>query len=137
MEQIGTIFVDAGIVMVGDPCYSLPDDASHRDAVARDWSRFCDATQADPNNADGFSTPLGEGTSIVVSSGYGDGQYPVFVERTYDGRVARLVIEFVADEQDEDEEEECRYCSNPAEYDGQCTDCRDDCGDCHNNEEVN
>ena len=111
MEQIGTICVDAGIVMVGDPCYTLPDDASHRDAVARDWSRFCDATFADPNNADGYSTPFGEGTSVVVSSGYGDGRYPVFVERTYDGRVARLVIEFVADEEDYDE---CLNCSEPA-----------------------
>lgn len=109
MEQIGTIFVDAGIVMVGDPCYSLPDNGSHRDAIARDWLRFCEATFADPNNADGYSTPLGEGTSVVVSSGYGDGQYPVFVERSPDGRVARLVVEFIAD----DDYEECLYCSDP------------------------
>lgn len=113
MEQIGTIFVDAGIVMVGDPCYSLPDDGSHRDDVARDWPRFCDATFADPNNADGYSTPLGDGISLVVSSGWGDGEYPVFVERSPEGRIARLVVEFIGDEPDDDE---CLDCSDPAQY---------------------
>lgn len=123
MDRIGFISVDAGIVMVGDPCYTLPDDGSHRDYVAREWGAFCNATFSEPTNAEGYSEPLGDGIGLVVSSGYGDGRYPVYVERNAEGRVARLIVEFI---DDEDDDEECNYCSNPAEYDGECADCHDD-----------
>jgi hypothetical protein len=92
MEQIGTVFVDAGIVMVGDPCYTLPDDASHRTEVAKNWSKFCDASYDE--NGKNVTAPLGQGIAVVVPSGYGDGEYPVFVERSSDGTVLRLIVEF-------------------------------------------
>ena len=87
MEQIGTLYVDAGIIMLGDPCYSLPDDATNRDDTAKTWSKFCDKLDGD------VSSPLGKGISIVVSSGYGDGEYPVFVKRK-DGRIQSVTVKF-------------------------------------------
>lgn len=117
MERIGTVYVDAGIVMVGDPCYSLPDDGSHR---IGNWAEFCETMFKDQNYDNGYSTPLGKGISIVVESGWGDGEYPVFVERSPEGRVARLVVEFIS----EDEDEECLLCSNPANgVSAYCDDC--------------
>lgn len=119
MERIGKVFVDAGIVMVGDPCYSLPDDGSHR---ISDWDEFCKVMFKDENYDKGYSKPLGDGVAIVVESGYGDGEYPVFVERASDGRVSRLIVEFIPEYDDEDEE--CLLCSNPANgVSAYCDDC--------------
>jgi len=45
----GYVDVDAGLMMVGDPCYTLPDRdgdpgyGNHaRDELGPDWSKFCD-----------------------------------------------------------------------------------------------
>ena len=99
MEKIGSLFVDAGIVMVGDPCYTLPDDASHREEVAKDWSKFCDAI-----GNENVSAPFGKGTALVVSSGYGDGEYPVYVQRDHFGRISRLVVEFINEDEDDEDD---------------------------------
>lgn len=115
MEQIGTVCVDAGIVMIGDPCYTLSDGASHRTDIARVWSRFCEETFAPGPHQKGRTEgqavePLGEGIGMVVQTGWGDGEYPVFVE--YEGnRIARLVVEFIPEDEDEDDwgDEEDEY----------------------------
>lgn len=101
MEQVGHVYVDAGLIMVGDPCYTLPDEGSHRDEVAKDWGTFCEALNdtRKNGNADGVYKPFGDGTAVVVSSGYGDGTYPVFVKRDANGRIMKLVIDF-GDEED-------------------------------------
>jgi hypothetical protein len=98
-EKVGEIAVDAGIVMIGDPCYTQGQDASS--AVAT-WSEFLERTWPETfgpgaagREAMGDAVPaLGEeATGIVVSSGYGDGSYPVYVERE-DGRVKAAKIVF-------------------------------------------
>lgn len=86
-EQIGSIPVDAGIVMVGDPCYLLPDDGSHRDNDIKNWGKFCNLL--DNNNWNSIKN-----SAIVVSSGYGDGKYPVYV-RYQDGRIAEVKVVFI------------------------------------------
>jgi hypothetical protein len=88
--KAGTVGVDAGLVWVGDPCYVMGDDASHR---VRDWSEFCRRLD-ESHDKDGFSQPLGPITGVVVSSGYGDGEYPVMVARNRDGRVAAALVVF-------------------------------------------
>ena len=35
-----------------------------------------------------------DGKAIVVSSGYGDGEYPVYIKRTEDGIIKELTIKF-------------------------------------------
>ena len=34
LVQIGTVYVDAGMVMISGPCYGLPDTAGHRAVAA-------------------------------------------------------------------------------------------------------
>lgn len=95
LEKVGTIMVDAGIVMVGDPCYSLPDDGSFRTEIARDWGQFCDALYGAKGALN--RTPLGPGVSVVVSSG-GDGAFPVYVQRDAAGRVTQLIVKFIEED---------------------------------------
>jgi uncharacterized protein (UPF0297 family) len=93
-ERVGSVYVDAGIVMLGDPCYTLPDSASSRNDVAKNWGDFCNALYDTKTIAPDVWEPFGEGTAIVVSSGYGDGEYPVYVTRNQEGRVMSLRVDF-------------------------------------------
>jgi hypothetical protein len=95
MEKIGEVSVDAGIIMIGDPCYTLPDDASHRTDAAKEWDTFCDVLFESESRRKGVE-PFGSGIGLVVSSGYGDGSYPVYV-RYEDGIPAQVVIDFMGE----------------------------------------
>ena len=87
-KLIGHIGVDAGLCWVGDPCYIMGDDASSR---VKDWSSFCDKIKGMDNAA----MPLGEGTGVVTTTGYGDGEYPVYGYTNEEGRMAKIVVEFI------------------------------------------
>lgn len=91
-EKIGTIGVDAGLCWVGDPCYVMGDEASHR---VRDWGKFCEATYKTGNEDDSVSAPLGEGIGFSISTGYGDGKYPVYIKRDDRGRIAQIKVKFI------------------------------------------
>jgi len=99
-EQVGHIAVDAGLCWVGDPCYVLPDDASNADQV-RDWEAFCNSVANSQTTQ--FRFNHGHiGLGVAVSTGWGDGMYPVYVEYSAEGRVAKVEVVFI----NEDEEEE-------------------------------
>lgn len=101
-ETVGVIDVDAGCVMVGDPCYTQGDDAlSH----VGSWHEFLEKTwpavfgpDAEPDVQIGDAVyALGEeGLGVVVSSGYGDGRFPVLVQRE-NGRVKAVKVVFFGD----------------------------------------
>lgn len=97
-ELVGHVDVDAGLVWVGDPCYVLGDDATHR---VTDWSDFCDRMHSTGHNENSTSQPLGAGVGVAVESGYGDGSYPVWIERDRDGSVRRLTVEFITEVEDD------------------------------------
>lgn len=89
-ETIGYLPVDAGCMMLIDPCYVLDDqklmaEAANEDRhvylneVCSEWSKF---------------TQVINGLGIVVETGYGDGSYPVQIRYTRDGRVAEVRITF-------------------------------------------
>ena len=82
-KKVGTFGVDAGLCWIGDPCYVVSKDASH---VWSTWDKFCDEHDSD-KKVNVF--PAG----ICVSSGYGDGEYPVYVKKQ-DGRVKEVLIKF-------------------------------------------
>ena len=96
-EQVGVIGVDAGIVMVGDPCYHIGKDVPPKD-FCRSWSEFCQTKLSENGKAVDavqLNYDMGhEGLAVVVGGFGGDGCYPVFVEKDRTGKVTRLVVEF-------------------------------------------
>ena len=90
LEKVGKIGVDAGTVMVVDPCY-MRDGAVPLIDIQ---SIFADLENAQ-------TTQIDQGLAVAVRSGYGDGVYSVYAliaspEET-DGwgeRVMGLVVDF-------------------------------------------
>ena len=93
-EKVGVIGVDAGLCWVGDPCYCVtPDCNSH---PAKTWLEFCD--KLEKIEKDGVAQWAGIGVS--VSSGYGDGEYPVYVKRSR-GRIREVKVVFFEKEEED------------------------------------
>jgi hypothetical protein len=103
LTLIGQFFVDSGQAIVGDPCYL--DEWQNWDSDVEPYENnlnkvgeygylgACNAT-----SGKGFGQ-LGGNNAVAFSTGYGDGHYPVYAEINEDGRVARVVIEFITDEE--------------------------------------
>jgi len=93
-EQVGNIGVDAGLCWVGDPCYVVSKDSSH---VFETWEQFCDMLRnSSYYESNTLSVPYHaghEGLGVVVTSGYGDGFYPVYVKKVK-GTVTELKVVF-------------------------------------------
>lgn len=145
---VGHVAVDAGLMWVGDPCYvigKLGESKDRRQAEPK-WNRvwcgedgaFCEELEqmdenrddADPRKGNVYPFNLSKeiATGIAVSSGYGDGVYPVYVDLDSNDRVASVTVEFTGEEE-EDDEETCFDCGwNESdchcwEQDGWCDDC--------------
>ena len=90
-EQVGTIGVDAGLCWVGDPCYVINRDpgTEHSDVLGKTWGDFCDKLGNEYPTVKEF-----DGLGLAVSSGYGDGLYPVFIKKNEEGRIVRLMVKF-------------------------------------------
>lgn len=95
-EKVGVVGVDAGLIMVGDPCYHA--DGKRPKALGKDWQDFCHKlrdSKFDQNNSLQLDYDMGHaGLGVVVSSGYGDGVYDVMVKKNSEGRVVALKVEF-------------------------------------------
>jgi len=92
-EKVGVIGVDAGLCWVGDPCYCVTPDAT--DHPAPTWKQFCDMLGDDYPTAKQFNYEMGhEGLGVCVSTGYGDGLYPVYVKKNAEGRIVRVMVKF-------------------------------------------
>ena len=92
-EQIGVIGVDAGLCWLGDPCYVLHTDKTPK-SIGKNWSEFCDIITKKDNHQ--FNYDAGHpGLGVVVSTGYGDGCYPVEIRRNDEGRIAEVRVKFV------------------------------------------
>ncbi len=103
MTYIGSFSVDSGQAMVGDPCYleewepwnSEIDNFDDRDKKAGEFG-YLGACHATLTKGYGALGTLG----VVFSTGYGDGIYPVYAEINEDGRVAKVVIDFVGEDEE-------------------------------------
>jgi hypothetical protein len=110
-ERVGEVFVDAGMVWIGDPCYVMGDDASSR---VKNWiDDFCNKLDWEKK----VSAPLGEGTGFAVESGYGDGSYPVYVTKNSEGRVIKLEVEFDSDDYADDDDHDEDYAEGNSDWD--------------------
>jgi hypothetical protein len=91
----GAFGVDSGQVMIGDPCYLDnydPNENQPWELTGKEgeysYHGAC-ATTLKSNYGE-----LGNGLAVVSSTGYGDGQYPVYVKLNEDNRVSMIVIDF-------------------------------------------
>ena len=97
-KQIGICGVDAGLLMVGDPCYFWPREPGGECAATEsipDWGDACDALHGLPGKDTGMQLKFAmghAGLGVIVETTYGDGVYPVFLETTAKGR-RRLIVE--------------------------------------------
>ena len=98
-EQVGVIGVDAGLCWIGDPCYCVtPDSTEH---PAQTWSEFCDKLFEDTSDTKQWNHKLGHsGLGVSVSTGYGDGTYPVYVKRNSEGLITEAKVVFIGEEDD-------------------------------------
>lgn len=90
-ETVGEISVDAGMVIVGDPCYFATPDADQHPAET--WEEFCELTAG--SDATQLHHKLGHAGLGVVVRISGDGVYPVEVRRNEEGRIAEMRVRFI------------------------------------------
>jgi hypothetical protein len=118
---IGKVAVDSGQIMLTDPCYALNDGKSERgfqeggsefahpdinDLYPYSYMGACGATLSE-DSCGSMKFALGhEGAGVVVSTGYGDGLYPVFVTYNDEGRIASVHIVFIDGSEGTDEDDD-------------------------------
>jgi hypothetical protein len=87
-ETIGYIGVDSGTVMVGDPCYVVPDEI---------WSDWCH--EFDRNGGhDNRMAEMDDGY-LAITTPHGDGSYPVKARRNNRGQIVELRIQLGWDDE--------------------------------------
>jgi len=110
---VGHCGVDSGQIMFADPCY-VKDFRMEMDEADGEFTADLkpDSRGNYPFTYNGASSAtcskeqagqLGNSTAVVMSSGWGDGCYPVYVKYDDDGRVASATIVFLSDDEDDDE----------------------------------
>jgi len=109
-ELVGHCGVDSGQIMLTDPCYVK----DFKDEMNEGGKFVGDLPEPYPYTYNGASSAtlqgdigggqLANSMGVCVSSGYGDGVYPVYVTHNSDGRVATATIVFIGDDEDEDDE---------------------------------
>ena len=117
-KQVGEIGVDAGLCWIGDPCYVVAKDSSH---VFESWDSFC-SQLFDSENKNGNKNHKQWTAGVSVSTGYGDGTYPVFIQTNRDGRCVGVRVDF----DPQPKIEECNDCGEEYQEDLYCG-CCDDC----------
>ena len=92
-ELAGHCGVDSGQIMVIDPCYAFKDEFDDMDS---NYRNVCEISLGDdgygefPLPRNGYTGSIG----VVTTSGYGDGEYPVYVDIGDDDRIVALHIYF-------------------------------------------
>ena len=87
--KIGEVGVDAGMLMVGDPCYFVGKDAFINESC-KTWNQACDEIFCKPDVR--RDTPMDVyGLGVAIATTHGDGTYPVYLETSASGR-RRLIV---------------------------------------------
>lgn len=116
-KLIGYCAVDSGQIMLTDPCYvkDFVDELERGEGFDANltpingtypytYNGACSATCSE-EMAGELGQPF-RGAGVVVSSGYGDGSYPVYATFNHEGRISEARIVFISDEDEESEDEE-------------------------------
>ena len=117
MELIGRFGVDSGQAIIGDPCYLRQwkdemEDGGEFDSqlVAPFPYTYNGASSATCSKSKGGT--LGRGLAVAVETGYGDGEYPVYVKRDGSNRIVQVIIDFsdeLTDTDSDDDDEDSDY----------------------------
>jgi len=93
-EYAGEVGVDSGQCWLGDPCYIM--DEKHHNQLHN--LSFPTHDSKDWKDVVAVPYDLGHmGLGVCVSSGFGDGGYPVYVKRKF-GRIAEARVVFIAED---------------------------------------
>ena len=101
-QEIGEIGVDAGLCWLGDPCYVFHKEDTPIE-IGNNWDGFCNTIKdkgmfGNIQHAQ-FNYDMGHpGLGVCVSTGYGDGCYPVLAKFNSEGRIAEVKIKFIDEE---------------------------------------
>jgi hypothetical protein len=97
-ELIGHCSVDSGQIMLCDPCY-IESHWKHEDfngvvkkglsTLPFSYDGACNATLGDKSYGE-----LDNGLGVALTSGFGDGSYPVYAKRSKDGYIVEARIVF-------------------------------------------
>jgi len=103
-KQIGEVGVDSGQILICDPCYinsewtpgKKDEDIFNKKNKGQFSYSGCCLETCDTEDLGGqLNYKKGHaGAGVAVSSGYGDGCYPVYAIYNSDGRVSKLIIDF-------------------------------------------
>ena len=105
-KLVGHFGVDAGLCWIGDPCYILHCEEGLPQSLGKNWMDFCGTLGKDHPTMKSYHYQLGhEGLGVCVSTGFGDGSYPVYAlvldEGTWGKRVAAIFVDFFGFMEDE------------------------------------
>lgn len=121
-KVIGHVAVDAGMVMIGDPCYLESwegHDFGDDKPGEYSYAGACTASLSEDGYGElnfGPGGSGGSGAALVCSTRWGDGTYPVTAEFDHDGRVISLTVHFDdTDEEDDEYMSECQRCGTEVE----------------------
>lgn len=93
--EVGEVGVDAGLLMVGDPCYI--GEKSHPAQMGLD--KFHTEVLEPQIDEDAIQLHFDRGHAglgVIVPTGFGDGVYPVYIRRDKaTGRVAEVKVTFI------------------------------------------
>lgn len=103
LTYIGSFAVDSGQAMVGDPCYldewePWNDKAEEFDKHIEKAGEYGYLGACGATLREGYGV-LGTAQAVAFSTGYGDGLYPVYAEINDDGRIAKIVVDFIGDDE--------------------------------------
>lgn len=100
-RKVGSFGVDAGLVWIGDPCYILHTEKEPPKSIGENWSDFCNRLGNDYPTKKSFGFNMGhEGLGMCLSTGWGDGFYPVYA-RILNGRVMQIFIDFDGEDEED------------------------------------
>lgn len=92
--RVGEAAVDAGVLLLIDPCYLVGDNASRAERVFQQVLGAIANNGSLPDEYVNLYNDYGVQDAVVVHTGYGDGSYPVSVQYDAEGRVAQVKVDF-------------------------------------------
>jgi len=99
MEEklIGHVSVDSGQIIAVDPCYLKNwKDGEFADKDGKEDNHYndcCNATLGEVQGGEVLVSGIA-GNGVAFSTGYGDGNYPVYARYNDEGRVESVTIKF-------------------------------------------